>query len=280
MEQSRVIEFKNVSFQYPHSEELALNNVSFHINNNEWVAIIGHNGSGKSTIAKLMNGLLTPTKGEIFVEDIPVNQENLWDIRKKVGLVFQNPDNQFVGTTVVDDVAFGLENHGIPREEMINRIDSSLRAVNMEDYYNHEPHRLSGGQKQRVAIASVLAVLPDVMILDEATAMLDPKGRKAIMRTVQNIREDREVSVVTITHDLNEVLFADRVIVMNSGQIWYEGTPREVFSQHEALMEIGLDTPFVTQLSNELDNEGVSFMKQPLTHKEMMDELWTFYLNK
>jgi energy-coupling factor transport system ATP-binding protein len=280
MEQSRVIEFKDVSFHYPHSEELALNNVSIHINKNEWVAIIGHNGSGKSTIAKLMNGLLTPTKGEIFVEDMPVIQENLWDIRKRVGLVFQNPDNQFVGTTVVDDVAFGLENHGISRDEMIKRIDSSLRAVSMEDYYNHEPHRLSGGQKQRVAIASVLAVVPDVMILDEATAMLDPKGRKAIMKTVQNIRANREVSVVTITHDLNEVLFADRVIVMNSGQVWYEGTPREVFSQHEALMEIGLDTPFVTQLSKELACEGVSFMKEPLNHKEMMDELWTFYLNK
>ncbi|WP_102029435.1 energy-coupling factor ABC transporter ATP-binding protein [Salirhabdus sp. Marseille-P4669] len=279
MEQSPFIKFEHVSFQYDQGDEWALNDVSFHIDRNEWVAIIGHNGSGKSTIAKLMNGLLSPQKGEIYVDHILVNEQTVWDVRKKVGLVFQNPDNQFVGTTVVDDVAFGLENHGVPREEMIKRIDTSLKAVNMTDYYNHEPHRLSGGQKQRVAIASVLAVQPDLLVFDEATAMLDPKGRKSIMNTIKSLRDTRDVSIVTITHDLNEVLFADRVIVMNHGKVLEEGKPREIFKKQEELVEIGLDAPFVTQFSKHLKVEGITFEKEPLTHKEMMDELWKFHLN-
>ncbi|MBB6455157.1 energy-coupling factor transport system ATP-binding protein [Salirhabdus euzebyi] len=274
---SSFIEFKHIHFKYQQGEDWALKDVSFHIEDNEWVAIIGHNGSGKSTIAKLMNGLLFPQEGEIRVQDLVVNEETIWDVRKKVGMVFQNPDNQFVGTTVVDDVAFGLENHGIPREEMITRIDNSLRAVNMEDYYNHEPHRLSGGQKQRVAIASVLAVAPELVIFDEATAMLDPKGRATIMETVQQVRETKNVSIVTITHDLNEVTFADRVIVMNEGKVWFEGTPREVFKQHEELQKIGLDTPFVTQVSRVLESKGINLVKEPINHKELMDELWTLY---
>ncbi|QHS23970.1 energy-coupling factor ABC transporter ATP-binding protein [Virgibacillus sp. MSP4-1] len=271
------IEFKNVSFQYPQSDEWALKDVSFHINENEWVAVIGHNGSGKSTIAKLMNGLLTPQHGHINVKGMEVNEEHIWEVRKRAGMVFQNPDNQFVGTTVIDDIAFGLENHGFPRSEMLKRMDYSLEAVNMEGYENHEPHHLSGGQKQRVAIASVLAVEPDIIILDEATAMLDPKGRGSIMDTVHHVRRERDVSVITITHDLNEVLFADRVIVMNDGKVWREGTPREIFNLHEELNQIGLDTPFVTQLSSSLKAEGIELCQEPLTHKELMDELWTFY---
>ncbi|MRG88045.1 energy-coupling factor ABC transporter ATP-binding protein [Salinibacillus xinjiangensis] len=277
MEPRHYIEFQDVSFQYPNSEDWALKGVSFHIKPNEWVAIIGHNGSGKSTIAKLMNGLLSPQQGTIHVQELPINQETIWDVRKKVGMVFQNPDNQFVGTTVIDDVAFGLENHGIPREDMQKRISYSLKAVNMEEYVNHEPHNLSGGQKQRVAIASVLAVEPELIILDEATAMLDPKGRNSIMNTVHQVRQDRDVSVVTITHDLNEVLFADRVIVMNEGNVWFEGTPREVFQKHDELQAIGLDTPFVTQLSRHLNKLGISLHKEPLTHKDLMDELWTLH---
>ncbi len=279
MEKRPYIQFNNVFFQYNKDENWALQDVSLHINKNEWVAIIGHNGSGKSTIAKLMNGLLTPQKGEILVDQAFINDDTIWDVRKKVGLVFQNPDNQFVGTTVVDDVAFGLENHGVPREEMLKRIDDSLEAVGMMEYYHHEPHRLSGGQKQRVAIASVLAVEPEVIILDEATSMLDPKGRKTIMETVNNVKKLRDVSIVTITHDLNEVLFADRVIVMNNGQVMFEGKPREIFEKQQELEKIGLDTPFVNKLSQELEKEGLSFSTLPLTHKELMDELWKYHLN-
>ncbi|SEU01482.1 energy-coupling factor transport system ATP-binding protein [Salinibacillus kushneri] len=277
MSQPNDISFQNISFQYPQGDEWALKDVSFHIEENEWVAIIGHNGSGKSTIAKLMNGLLTPQSGRIHIKGLEVNEENIWEVRKKVGMVFQNPDNQFVGTTVIDDIAFGLENHGVQRDEMLKRMKYSLEAVKMEGYENHEPHNLSGGQKQRVAIASVLAIEPDIIILDEATAMLDPIGRNSIMETVDHVRSERDVSVVTITHDLNEVLFADRVIVMNDGEVWKEGTPREIFNLHKELGEIGLDTPFVTQLSNSLKSEGIVLNQEPLTHKELMDELWTFY---
>lgn len=278
LEQS-FIQFDEVSFWYNHDEPWALKELSLTIKKNEFVAVIGHNGSGKSTIAKLMNGLLFPQKGEIFVDGLRLSEETVWDIRKKVGMVFQNPDNQFVGTTVEDDVAFGLENHGIPRKEMIERIEQSLKAVGMLDYRKHEPHRLSGGQKQRVAIAGVLAVAPDLMILDEATAMLDPKGRTEIMKTVQRIRKEKKVSILMITHDLHEVTFADRVIVMNRGQKLIEGTPKEVFQQHETLWEIGLDIPFVAKIAAELKQRGIPLNKQPLNNKELLEELWRLHSN-
>ncbi|MCP3029594.1 energy-coupling factor ABC transporter ATP-binding protein [Halobacillus sp. A5] len=274
MEQKKV-EFKNVSFRYQEDMPWVLKDVSFTICENEWVAVIGHNGSGKSTIAKLMNGLLFPQHGEIYVNGELVNQQTIWDVRKNVGMVFQNPDNQFVGTTVRDDVAFGMENHGMPRELMIQRIAESLSAVGMSEYEYHEPHRLSGGQKQRVAIASVLAVSPEYIILDEATAMLDPKGRKEILNTVLEVREQRNLSLVTITHDLLEVTQADRVMVMNEGKVWLEADPREVFSMHEELQKIGLDTPFVTKLAEELQAAGLNLTCEPLNHQELLEELWT-----
>ncbi len=227
--EKKLVEFKNVSFQYEEEGALVLDQVSFDIYEGEWVAIIGHNGSGKSTIAKLLNGLLMPKDGEIIVDGKRVDDDTVWDIRKDVGMVFQNPDNQFVGATVQDDVAFGMENRGVPREEMRERIQRTLSAVRMQDYLITEPHRLSGGQKQRVAIASVLAIAPKVLILDEATAMLDPTGRKEIMHTVNDIQESEGLSLITITHDLQEIVQADRVIVMNKGQIWEETTPRELF---------------------------------------------------
>ncbi|KGP89702.1 cobalt transporter ATP-binding subunit [Pontibacillus chungwhensis BH030062] len=276
MEQS-FLEFQNVSFQYREDSPIVLDDVSIQVNQNEWVAVIGHNGSGKSTMAKLMNGLLSPNEGYVYVDGLLLSEENIWEIRRKVGMVFQNPDNQFVGTTVKDDVAFGLENHGIPREEMVKRIAHSLKAVGMEEYEDHEPHRLSGGQKQRVAIASVLAVAPSMVILDEATAMLDPKGRKEIMHTVNQVRQERDVSVVTITHDLNEVTLADRVIVMNKGNVWFEGTPRELFEQKEDLQSIGLDIPLVSKFAHELKGLGLDVKTQPLNHEELMDELWTLH---
>ncbi|MEQ6376646.1 energy-coupling factor ABC transporter ATP-binding protein [Bacillaceae bacterium S4-13-56] len=275
-----LVSFKDVEFKYRSDEPLVLKGVNFTIQPKEWVAIIGHNGSGKSTIAKLMNGLIFPQSGSIQVGGLSVSEETIWDIRSKVGMVFQNPDNQFVGTTVKDDVAFGLENRGVPRLDMIQRIEESLKAVGMEAYANHEPHRLSGGQKQRVAIASVMAVAPEIVILDEATAMLDPRGRKEILSTIQNLRKEKELAVVTITHDLQEVMLADRVIVMNQGEKWLEGSPREIFSSSNELKEIGLDIPFVTKVTDELRNIGVTIEGEPLNHEELVEKLWTLSSTK
>lgn len=275
--QEKLVEFRNVSFRYSEEEPWVLKNCSFHIFKNEWVAIIGHNGSGKSTIAKLLNGLLFPQEGEIMINGRLVTEESIWDIRKDVGMVFQNPDNQFVGTTVQDDVAFGMENRGVPREEMIKRIDNTLNAVGMEDYLMTEPHRLSGGQKQRVAIASVLAISPQVLILDEATAMLDPKGRTEIMNTVSNVQREHQLSLITITHDLQEVVQAERVIVMNEGEIWDEATPRGIFSKKEELREIGLDVPFIAILVDELKQLGIPITNEALNQEELLEDLWTLH---
>ncbi len=272
------LSFNEVSFQYRDDYPWVLRGVSIDVKPNEWVAIIGHNGSGKSTMAKLMNGLLFPQQGSVVVDGDELAEESIWEIRKKVGMVFQNPDNQFVGTTVKDDVAFGLENQGVPREEMVNRIQQSLETVGMSSYQDHEPHRLSGGQKQRVAIASVLAVSPEVIIFDEATAMLDPKGRREMMSTVDHLRQERDVSIITITHDLNEVIMADRVIVMNEGEVWHEGTPSEIFAKQVELKEIGLDAPFVTKLAHELKGKGLEIEKEPINHEEMLDALCKYHL--
>ena len=274
------IEFRNVYFRYSDDEPWVLNDVSFTIKADEWIAIIGHNGSGKSTIAKLMNGLLFPDQGEVYIQGVRLSADTVWDIRRKVGMVFQNPDNQFVGTTVRDDVAFGLENRGIERYEMINAINDSLEAVRMSDYLLHEPHRLSGGQKQRVAIAGVIAVKPDVIILDEATAMLDPKGRQEIIQTVNDLKQTDKMSLVTITHDLNEIVEADRALVMNEGKVWLETTPRKLFEKEAELQEIGLDVPFIAKLANQLRKKTIPFSKQPLNQKELLEELWTYHLNK
>ena len=274
----KLVEFRNVSFRYDEDGPWVLKNCSFEIYENEWVAIIGHNGSGKSTIAKLLNGLLFPQEGEIIIDGQQVNEESIWSIRKEVGMVFQNPDNQFVGATVQDDVAFGMENRGVPREEMQKRIKETLAAVRMQDYRLTEPHRLSGGQKQRVAIASVLAISPKVLILDEATAMLDPSGRKEIMDTVGGIQESNGLSLITITHDLQEVVQADRVIVMNNGEKWKEASPREIFLEKDALRTIGLDVPFVAILAEELKQAGVSLKTIPLNQEELLEDLWTLHL--
>lgn len=277
MAREKMIEFRNVSFRYGEEQPWVVKDCSFEIYENEWVAIIGHNGSGKSTIAKLMNGLLFPQEGEIIIHGKKLEPQTIWDIRKDVGMVFQNPDNQFVGTTVQDDVAFGMENRGMPREEMIKRIDDTLTAVDMQDYLLTEPHRLSGGQKQRVAIASVLAISPQVIILDEATAMLDPKGRMEIMHTVSAVKEQHEMSLITITHDLTEVVQAERVIVMNKGEVWDEDTPRGIFSKKDALREIGLDVPFVAILADELKGAGLNISHEPLNHEELLEDLWTLH---
>jgi len=272
-----IIEFKHVSFRYQDDGPHVLKDVSFAIKENESVAIIGHNGSGKSTIAKLMNGLLFPQEGEIWVNNERLTEESVWTIRHHVGMVFQNPDNQFVGATVQDDVAFGMENRGIPRHEMQVRIQDALSAVKMKEYLLTEPHRLSGGQKQRVAIAGVIAISPKVLILDEATVMLDPSGRKEIMETINQLTTEAQLSLISITHDLYEVTQVDRVIVLNEGQIWTIGTPREVLQNGRELQAIGLDVPFITALANDLADYGIVLEKEPFTTEEMLEELWTYH---
>ena len=271
-----VVSLKNVSFQYENQSNYALQNVSFDIYEGEWLAIVGHNGSGKSTTAKLLNGLQFPQAGEITVCGIQLNEESIWEIRKKLGMVFQNPDNQFVGTTVQDDVAFGLENHGVPRDDMIFRVEDSLKKVKMDHFLNQEPHHLSGGQKQRVAIAGVLALRPSIIILDEATSMLDPKGRGEVLETVRALKDEESLTVISITHDLEEAAKADRIIVMNQGEVYREGTPEDIFSLDDELVHLGLDIPFSIKMSNAFRQKGISISKHYLSEEELVNELWTF----
>lgn len=270
-----IVSLKNVSFQYEGQQHYALNNVTFDIYEGEWLAIVGHNGSGKSTMAKLLNGLQFPQKGEITVCGIQLNENTIWDIRKKIGMVFQNPDNQFVGTTVEDDVAFGLENNGIPREEMVKRVQDSLKKVKMDQFLHQEPHHLSGGQKQRVAIAGVLALRPAIIILDEATSMLDPRGRAEVLETVRTLKTEKLLTVISITHDLEEAAKADRIIVMNKGEVFHEGTPEEIFSMDEQLIQLGLDIPFSVKLSKAFREQGIELSKHYLSEEELVIELWT-----
>ncbi|ETI69233.1 energy-coupling factor ABC transporter ATP-binding protein [Neobacillus vireti] len=270
-----IVSLKEVSFQYDEQERYALNHVSFDIYEGEWLAIVGHNGSGKSTMAKLLNGLQFPQQGEITVCGMQLNEESIWDIRKKIGMVFQNPDNQFVGTTVQDDVAFGLENNGIPRDEMVQRVEDSLRKVKMDKFLYQEPHHLSGGQKQRVAIAGVLALRPSIIILDEATSMLDPRGREEVLETVRLLKAEKALTVISITHDLEEAAKADRIIVMNKGEVFREGTPEEIFSMDEQLIQLGLDIPFSVKMSKAFRQKGIDVSKHYLSEEELVTELWT-----
>ncbi|WP_210367477.1 energy-coupling factor ABC transporter ATP-binding protein [Bacillus sp. REN3] len=270
-----LVRIKDVSFSYDAQHPPALKNISFDINEGEWLAIVGHNGSGKSTLAKLLNGLQFPQEGTITVCGIPLSEETVWEIRKNVGMVFQNPDNQFVGTTVQDDVAFGLENHGVPRETMVKRVHDSLEKVKMGTFLNQEPHHLSGGQKQRVAIAGVLALQPSIIILDEATSMLDPRGRAEVIETVRELKSRENLTVISITHDLEEAAKADRIIVMNKGELHREGRPEEIFQMDEELIELGLDIPFPVKMSKKLRSKGIGLSKSYLTEEELVAELWT-----
>jgi energy-coupling factor transport system ATP-binding protein len=274
-----IVSLKGVSFQYEGQERYALNNVTFDIYEGEWLAIVGHNGSGKSTMAKLLNGLQFPQEGEITVCGIGLNEETIWDVRKKLGMVFQNPDNQFVGTTVQDDVAFGLENHGIPRDEMVQRVEDSLKKVKMDKFLYQEPHHLSGGQKQRVAIAGILALRPSIIILDEATSMLDPRGREEVLETVRVLKEEKSLTVISITHDLEEAAKADRIIVMNKGEVFREGVPEEIFSMDEQLIQLGLDIPFSVKMSKAFRQKGIDLSKHYLSEEELVTELWISRFN-
>ncbi|WP_141904508.1 energy-coupling factor ABC transporter ATP-binding protein [Lysinibacillus sp. Y5S-8] len=278
-----ILSLNNVTFSYtPEIQDSrnAVEHVSFAVEEGEWIAIVGHNGSGKSTIAKLMNGLLFPQQGDVRILREPLSEENLWASRSLMGMVFQNPDNQFVGATVQDDVAFALENNGVPFEEMVKRVHAALEQVKMDTFLDHEPHHLSGGQKQRVAIAGALALKPKLLILDEATSMLDPQGRAEVLQTVQTLRAETGLTVISITHDLEEAMLADRVLFMNDGKKFAEGTPAEIFALGDKLVEFGLDLPFALKLSKLLQKEGVPLMGQHMTEEELVNDLWTSNFNK
>lgn len=272
-----ILEFQNVSFRYEGSSEkehlpLAVRNVSFAVKKGDFVAILGHNGSGKSTLAKLSNSILLPESGKVLVNGMDTADESLsYDIRRTVGVVFQNPDNQIVASVVEEDVAFGPENLGVPPEEIRKRVDNALKAVGMYEYRKHEPHKLSGGQKQRVAIAGMIAMLPECLVLDEPTAMLDPRGRKEVMDTILKLNREMGMTVVFITHFMEEAVRASRVIVMDNAEILMDGTPREVFRQADRVKAAGLDVPKPAELARALQKKGVPMPDDILTASEFTE---------
>ena len=269
-----IIEIKNLSYRYDHnSEDYILKNVSFHVKQGEWLSIVGHNGSGKSTTVRLIDGLLEAESGDIIISGDKLTADNVWEKRRQIGMVFQNPDNQFVGATVEDDVAFGLENQGMDYPMMVKRVHEALELVGMQDFKEREPARLSGGQKQRVAIAGVVALQPDIIILDEATSMLDPEGRLELIRTVKEIKDKNHLTVISITHDLDEISLSDRVLVMKNGQVESTATPRELFSRPD-LEVLGLDQPFVNQVKAAMIQTGLTLPETYLTEKELQEQLW------
>ena len=277
-----MIKIKNLIHEYIRRDEednvidikQAVDGVSLNVKPGEFIAVLGHNGSGKSTLAKHINAILYPSEGAVWVNGMDTSvEENLWKVRQSAGMVFQNPDNQIVGTVVEEDVGFGPENLGIPPEEIWQRVEESLKAVGMWQYRKHSPNRLSGGQKQRVAIAGVVAMHPKCIILDEATAMLDPSGRKEVLRAVRALNMVEKVTVINITHYMEEVIYADRVYVMDKGKVVMEGTPREVFSKVEELKELRLDVPQITLLAHELKKAGLPIKSGILTGEELTEEL-------
>ena len=269
-----IIEVKNLSYRYDHkSEDYILKDVSFHVKQGEWLSIVGHNGSGKSTTVRLIDGLLEAESGDIIISGDKLTADNVWEKRRQIGMVFQNPDNQFVGATVEDDVAFGLENQGMDYPMMVKRVHEALELVGMQNFKEREPARLSGGQKQRVAIAGVVALQPDIIILDEATSMLDPEGRLELIRTVKDIKDKNQLTVISITHDLDEISLSDRVLVMKNGQVESTAIPRELFSRPD-LEDLGLDQPFVNQVKAAMIQTGLSLPETYLTEKELQEQLW------
>lgn len=276
-----ILELEHITYTYPEVKgEPAINDLSYKVYAGEWIAVIGQNGSGKSTSAKLINGLLAADSGRIKVAGEVLNAQNIWEIRRKIGMVFQNPDNQFVGATVEDDVAFGMENIGVPSEEMQRRVRCALEEVRMSAFLKREPARLSGGQKQRVAIAGVIALSPKILILDEATSMLDPKGQSEVLQTVKRLKEKNNLTVLSITHDLDEAAHADRLFVMKDGKLIESGKSEEIFAQADRLVEWGLDLPFSIRLSKELQRRGIKVPLGFLPEERLVDWLWTSILKK
>lgn len=271
-----IIQLHNVTFTYPETKRPAVDNINLNIKSGSWTTIIGHNGSGKSTITRLINGLLVPdAKPDTFIkiDGQELDEKTVWDIRDKVGIVFQNPDNQFVGATVADDVAFGLENRGVPHDEMLKIVPEAIKSVGMTDYTNAEPSTLSGGQKQRVAIAGVLAVKPKIIILDESTSMLDPEGRSDILHIIQEMKQRDHLTVISITHDINEAIIADQVVVLDDGKLIDQGSPEKIFTQVSMLDNIGLDIPFIFKLKYKLENCGINFSENITSKRKLVEYL-------
>lgn len=278
---TNIIEVNHLSFAYSDDDDKrTLSDVSFHVKQGEWLSIIGHNGSGKSTTVRLIDGLLEPSSGTITICGQELTVDNVLALRQKIGMVFQNPDNQFVGATVEDDVAFGLENKGVPLDEMTIRVTESLKRVGMQEFSKREPARLSGGQKQRVAIAGAIALRPDIIILDEATSMLDPEGRLELIRIIKDVREEFGLTVISITHDLDEVALSDRVLVMKQGKVVSDVTPRELFAKGDELLQLGLDCPFTMHVLKALEDKGISLPTTYLTEKELEDYIWQSVLKR
>ena len=289
-----IIRTENLGFTYTESDNgevslakdiPALDGVNFEVSRGEYVAILGHNGSGKSTLAKLLNMILVPTVGKIYIDGVDITDENfteddIFDIRRKIGMVFQNPDNQLVATVVEEDVAFGPENLGLPREEIRRRVTSALNLVNMQEYARHAPHKLSGGQKQRIAIAGIIAMRPEVIIFDESTAMLDPLGRHSVVEIMEKLNREEGITVINITHYMEEAARADRVVVINDGKITLDGTAKEVFSNVNLLKQMGLEAPQGMELVAELRNLGYDIKGETLTEDECVETLMNFLSRK
>lgn len=276
--ENNMVECRNVTYKYENAEEntfsLALDNISIDIKKGEFIVILGRNGSGKSTLAKHINALMIPFSGKVIVDGLDTSDEkNIWNVRNKAGMVFQNPDNQLVATIVEEDVAFGPENLGVEPKEIRTRVDEALKRVGMYKYRKHAPHLLSGGQKQRVAIAGTLAMKPQCIIFDESTAMLDPSGRKEIIKTIKDLNENAKITIVLITHYMEEAIDADRIMVIDNGKIIIEGSPRKVFKEVETMKKIGLDVPQMTELAYELRKEGIDVKDDILSIDEMVNEL-------
>ena len=277
---TNIIEVKDLKYKYNEADTTyTLNGVSFHVKQGEWLSIIGHNGSGKSTTVRLIDGLLEAESGDIIIDGDKLTVDNVWEKRRQIGMVFQNPDNQFVGATVEDDVAFGLENQGVPLEEMRERVKQALDLVGMSEFKSREPVRLSGGQKQRVAIAGVVALRPNIIILDEATSMLDPEGRLDLIRTVKDIKDHYNMTVISITHDLDEVALSDRVIVMKEGEVESVSRPEELFMRKD-LQALDLNQPFTADLADQLRLKGLELPDRYFTEEELEEALWELLSNK
>ncbi len=267
----KLLDVKNLSFSYD-GEKDVLRDINFSIQEGDYVSIIGHNGSGKSTLAKLLIGLLKAQKGEIKIGDMLLNEENVYDVREHIAIVFQNPDNQFIGSTVRDDIAFGLENRCVPSDEMDAIIEEAATKVGMEDFLDHEPSKLSGGQKQRVAIAGVLAMKPDILILDEATSMLDPQGRQEVNDLVHDLRKEKAVTILSITHDIEEVVNSDQVLVLNEGRLRLKGRPEEVLTKVNRMKRFSLDVPFSLKLHEALAKKGIR-LEEKFQLESMVEEI-------
>ena len=273
-----LIQIQDLTYEY---DDFKLGPLNLEIEKDQWISVIGRNGSGKSTLARLIDGLIEAQSGTVTVAGLEVNEQNVWQIRSQIGVVFQNPDNQFVGANVGDDVAFGLENRQISHAEMVKRVNESLEVVGMAEFAKHEPSKLSGGQKQRVAIAGILAIRPQIIILDEATSMLDPEGRRDLIQLIRHLKDQYHFTVIAITHDIDETVFSDQIIVLDQGKIRMQGRPADVYQNRDQLMNLGLDLPFVEKLKLKLQENGLAELKddETLDEKEMVAKLWQLNSN-